>query len=331
MLHRILVPLDGSVFSSQALPYALAVARALGSRLCLLHVLEAAPEEHAAIVDPLNWRFRRRHAHHRLERTVEAVQAQGFQVESRLTEGEAADEIIAVARDWPADLLVVSSFGQHGRRPAPQGGTTAQVVARGLTSVLVVPPRPSDPSGETSVHEATYRKILVPLDGSPLGDAAVGLAHTLAGKGPAEILLAHAVPVPELIHGPTPLVAGDLLMREEVVSRNRRQAESYLERCARLCRRPGLTCRILLGQSTRVHHTLLGMIQDEQPDLVLLSAHGQGSEAEPPACPYGVVSGHLLAWCGAPRLVLQDASMATVAVADAVGAVRQPMNWAPHP
>ncbi|MFV1960061.1 MAG: universal stress protein [Planctomycetota bacterium] len=332
MLQRILVPLDGSVFADQALPHALAVARALDGRLLLLHVLEATPEDHAAIVDPVDWRFRRTRARRKLERTADDLGADGFTVETRLAEGLAADEIVQAARDWPADLLVLTSYGRRGCRPGPQGSTTTKVVAQGRTSVLVVPPA-SSPALEALARPATYRRILVALDGSPPGDAALGLAHALARPGPAEILLAHVVPVPELIHGATPLAGGDILMREEVVSRNRRQAEAYLDRCARICRRPGLSCRVLLGQSTRVHHTLAGMIQDEQPDLVLLSAHGQGSEAAPPTCPYGVVSGHVLAWAGVPRLVVQDPSTAVAAVpAAAIGhAVRQPLNWAPHP
>ena len=51
--RTLLVPLDGSLLSKRALPYAIALARAAGGRLLLLRVLEpeAAREQRGCVLD----------------------------------------------------------------------------------------------------------------------------------------------------------------------------------------------------------------------------------------------------------------------------------------
>ncbi len=219
MFQRVLVPLDGSDESASALPHAMAAARSLGAEIRLFHVLSSAPAGETTITDPVQWRFRRAKAAGYLARLEDQLRRQGHRVEREIAEGEPAGEIQTAVRRWPADLLVMSSYGGGGSRGAPHGSTTLKVLGAVGTSVLVVPGRGSR---EAELHPVRYRKIMVPLDCSPGAEAALGLAAALTGEGPAEILIAHVVPVPELIHGATPLDSRDLQMREQIVARNRR-------------------------------------------------------------------------------------------------------------
>ena len=64
---------------------------------------------------------------------------EGFEVETKLTEGHAADEILKVAHNVRTDLLVVGSKGVTGLRQLMMlGGVSHKVVRHARCSVLVV-------------------------------------------------------------------------------------------------------------------------------------------------------------------------------------------------
>lgn len=326
MLKRILVPLDGSGVSASALPHALAVAESFDGQLRLLGVVSAATRDKASITDPVEWRFRRTKALNYFGRIAAVIRAQGFEVDSQLVEGEPAGEIVTAAHNWPADLLVMSAHGSGDSGLSSLGDTTARVMKRVGNSVLIVPAGSPE---DTLPRPIRYQKIMVPLDGSPGDDTTLGSVTAFAKADPLEVLLAHVVPVPEMLHSAIPLNAEDLSMREHVTARNRRLAEAHLNRCERLVRRPGLTCRTLLKQSTRIRRTLNDIVEEEAPDLVLMNAHGHGSMGERPIWPYGSVTEHFLAHGQAPMLVHQDECVTAQLRSEGGPTVRRSLNWAP--
>ena len=68
----------------------------------------------------------------------------GRRAEAEMRRGDAAAEIIAVAREWRADLVVVGSRGQTGIRRLLLGSVARNVLGAGDASVLVVHPPISD-------------------------------------------------------------------------------------------------------------------------------------------------------------------------------------------
>ena len=60
MFNQILLPLDRSALAECVLPHAIAIARACGSQITLLSVMETPHEARwRRAMDPLNWQIRK--------------------------------------------------------------------------------------------------------------------------------------------------------------------------------------------------------------------------------------------------------------------------------
>jgi nucleotide-binding universal stress UspA family protein len=104
-------------------------------------------------------------------------------VRSLLTEGPAAEALIASAREEKADLLVVGNRGL-GTRQLLIGNVPARVAHRAPCTVLIV-------HTTDSMEEDPYKKVLVGTDGSPAAGSAVAAGGALAAAVGAEVRLLH--------------------------------------------------------------------------------------------------------------------------------------------
>jgi len=143
---RILVPVDGSPTSNKGMQEALRLARSSRARLRLLHVVEqtvafSAPEvaiDLGPILDSLRAAGRRRLAG--IERRV---RRSGVKLDTALVENfgmRVADAVIAQARRWRADLIVMGTHGRRGLQRALIGSDAELVVRYSPVPVLLVPP-----------------------------------------------------------------------------------------------------------------------------------------------------------------------------------------------
>lgn len=169
--HRVLLPVDLSPLSADAL------------RLCCSWMAQVAGEEHteARVLFVLSDEQRiaspqftvaqlERLACTEVARLVAGTGAEGMQREVRA--GEARHEIVAAARDWRTDLVVVGSHGEgHGGHCAP-GGVSAAVARSAPCSVLVVPPEEAD-----RVEAEIEGQILEGADWRWISDVTLGTAH----------------------------------------------------------------------------------------------------------------------------------------------------------
>jgi nucleotide-binding universal stress UspA family protein len=94
--------------------------------------------------------------------------------------GDPADQILRHARHLKADLIALSRKGRGGVRRSLLGGIPEQVLRGDDLPVLVI--RPSMPI-------RPWKKIVVPLDGSPEAEAALPEAIRLAKASVASISL----------------------------------------------------------------------------------------------------------------------------------------------
>ena len=143
---RILVPVDGSPTSNKGMAEAIRLAKASRARLRLLHVVEqtiafSAPEvavDIGPILDSLRAEGRRRLAG--IERRT---RRSGARIESALVENfgmRVADAVIAEAKRWRADLIVMGTHGRRGLQRALVGSDAELVVRYSPVPVLLVPP-----------------------------------------------------------------------------------------------------------------------------------------------------------------------------------------------
>ena len=134
---KILVPVDGSANSLKAVETACDLAKTQPpSSLILVAVAVEIPElgEGRYIYDKM-----KAQAEIALEKAKEVARKCGTVGEVLLATGASpADEIVQVAKDQKADLIVIGSRGLAGKTKSFLGSTASQVVTYSPCSVLVV-------------------------------------------------------------------------------------------------------------------------------------------------------------------------------------------------
>ncbi|HZR92541.1 MAG TPA: universal stress protein [Gaiellaceae bacterium] len=143
-MATIVVGVDGSEGSLQALRFAAGEARLRGARL---HAV-LAWEYPAALYAGEGWAFAdsetleglRTRAEQRLAEAIEAVgpSLEGVELEQSVVEGRAAAVLLEAAKD--ADLLVVGTRGHGGFVGLLLGSVSQQCVHHASCPVVVVPP-----------------------------------------------------------------------------------------------------------------------------------------------------------------------------------------------
>src|SRR5579871_1450347 len=113
MLDHILVPLDGSPLAECVLPHALALARAFNAQITLAHVLEQPSASlRMPKADPLDWYLKKSAASLYLDTVQARLEESHVSVQKILLEGNAAEQIVELARSTQADLLILSGYGE---------------------------------------------------------------------------------------------------------------------------------------------------------------------------------------------------------------------------
>lgn len=163
MYGRIVVPVDGSDTSTRGLNEAIRLAKIHGSQLRFVHIVNefildvsyspgAYPEN---LIETL-----RSEGKSILHAAQAAANSAGVKADSVMLEsigGVAADFILAQAKEWKADLIVM---GTHGRRGLLRLalGSNADLVVRGATMpVMLIRAKPQNKtqSAETARSEAS--------------------------------------------------------------------------------------------------------------------------------------------------------------------------------
>lgn len=132
-LLRILVPLDFSGKSRQALRYAIPIAQKFSARIHLVHVL---PDPGKATKDELT-RLRLT-ALKRLGETAAQLMPPRLHTENAVLTGKPADEILSLAAKNAIDLIVLTTNGRSGLKRALVGSTAEQIMRQALCPVMSV-------------------------------------------------------------------------------------------------------------------------------------------------------------------------------------------------
>jgi len=295
MARRVLVPLDGSPAAEAAVWHAAAVAPALADGLLLLQVLEPGSAFDTADGD-VDWRLRRAESGAYLRSVAERLAALGIDAATEVAMGAAADEIVRYARRDDVALIALAAHGRGEAEAFEFGGTCHKVLSCAPASIMVVR------RSATAAPAVGYRHVLVPVDGSPAGEWALGLAATIAQQHGATLVVLH------LVHGIAPSyerlprTAEETELLERLEALQRARGERYLADMATRLAHAGLTIHTHLVRAARVADAIQDVAADQRVDLIALSAHGAGGAATP----YGGVAQRLLASVGPPVLVFQD-------------------------
>jgi nucleotide-binding universal stress UspA family protein len=138
-LERILVPVDFSDCSLDALEYAAVVAQQAKVSLLLLHVVEPVSYGLDFTLGHSRTREQVRETWtKRLEELAASLRVRQVPVESQLRGGLPADSILDSARTLPCDLIVMGTHGRRGISHAFSGSVAEAVLRKALCPVLTV-------------------------------------------------------------------------------------------------------------------------------------------------------------------------------------------------
>ena len=144
MYQHILVPVDGSATSLKGLSEAIGLAKVTGGQIRLLHMVDtlsvaSAMGAYAISTDVMEQL--REEGEQILQRARLQALAEGVATDVVLDDsvhGRLADWVVAQARAWPADLVVLGTHGRRGVGRLLLGSDAEQVLRISPVPVLLV-------------------------------------------------------------------------------------------------------------------------------------------------------------------------------------------------
>ena len=300
MLKHILVPLDGSLLAECVLPHIVAFAKTFLAKVTLLHVMPCEQaNDSVKVVDPLDWVIRKSKAEAYQQSVSDRLRKAGVETSTAIIEGRPAESIINYAHEHKIDLIALSSHGCSGLSGWNISSVVQKVLYRAYTSLLIIPAYRQVQMDWAGFH---YHKVFVGLDGSRRAEWVLPEALQLIASHQASLLLAHVIFRLEV---PSYLLANeeeiDLINR--INERNRQYAEVYLsDLCTRLSAELyDIKAKLVIKQNQI--EALHELTEQENADLVILSAHGSSGGFKRL---YGSVTLSFITYGAIPMLILQD-------------------------
>jgi nucleotide-binding universal stress UspA family protein len=193
MFRSILVPLDGSDRAAQAIPVAARLARASGgsiflARAATIPTIYSTFSENSYMAEIEESEMR--NASDYLEVMAHSSTLSGITVETSVLYGAAAPTLLAMATQYEADLIVMTSQGQTGVKRWLLGSVAQKMARQSPIPLLVLREGGALPVGARA--DSSPLRALVTLDGSVLARAALEPA--------AQLIAALSVPAPAALH-----------------------------------------------------------------------------------------------------------------------------------
>jgi nucleotide-binding universal stress UspA family protein len=303
MFDPILVPLDGSQLAECVLPHAIAIARPFDAEITLLRILEKNQVGASAqFFDLLNWQINKTKASLYLESIQARLQASGLQTRTMVLEGLVADGITEYAQNQRMKLIVLSSHGRHGLTQWGISSITQKLILSAPTSILIVRAERQYIQVGKSSEIPLYQRIMVPLDGSQRAENVLPIITQLSHFHKAQIHLVQVVQTPEMARQ-LPPARKDIDLSARLVARNREEAGHYLEQLKSRSYPDGITVHTHLITSDNAAVALHQVEEQENIDMVTLSAHGYSGNHQ---WPYGSMVNNFITYGKAPLLIVQD-------------------------
>ena len=268
---KAMIPLDGSHLSETALSL-LPFLKSLGfGEVRLVTVWEENWENVAAgKEDELAAAGERGQAYldAYLKERAEIAKAAGYEVETVVKVGKAADEVLEQTAHG-IDLACIATHGRTGLRRWRLGS-----VADRLSRETPCPDLVIGPNVEVSLDNYSVKKVMVPLDGSELSEEALPVAAWIADKTNASLDLIRAVSLTPMAMDPSlGLYPVDLVTAVED------SAKEYLAQKAGQLQAGGkrtVTASILLGSPGE---QLVEYLEKDPPSLVVMATRGHSGLA----------------------------------------------------
>jgi len=265
MFEQIVLPLDGSTAAEITFPYVAEIASRFGSRIILIRVCSSS--------DPLTINESRSYlkgAAGRMNNQLDELQARNeTEVTFELRVGVPAVEIINYASQTVCDLVAIASRGESGDKRWPLGNVAAKVLRSSSFPTLLVRKR----ANEKALKERKLiKKILVPLDGSQIGEAAIPLASALAVKLQAELELLQVIEPSKYVPFSEGMVSLPSLHQYEEIANQ--IALEYLNKKRELLMSEDIDVSVVTATGSAADQ-IIDYSRTNDIDLIALPSHGR--------------------------------------------------------
>jgi len=147
MFKHIMLPIDGSELSTKAVNEGIALAKSIGAKVTVLHVIshfhiiieQGLGSKEVRAIEKEHEELARKGAQKALDRVSETAKKAGVKYEGVVLVGDHPyQEIIDTAAKHRCDLVVMASHGRRGLESLLLGSVTAKVLTHSKIPVLVV-------------------------------------------------------------------------------------------------------------------------------------------------------------------------------------------------
>lgn len=171
-LNRILFPTDFSDTAAKAQGLALSIAKVTGAKLTLLHVFENSSYEALSISKGGDKDDTLGMVRERLQEKADSLSSDnGVAIDVVLGTGRIYDQIVAVAQDVEADLIVMGTHGVSGFAEFFAGSNAFKVVTQSPCPVITM---------QEARNDIGFKDIVMPIDSTDETRQKVPVAATLA-------------------------------------------------------------------------------------------------------------------------------------------------------
>ena len=275
MYKTIMVPTDCSGFDREAIRVALRIAERSAAKVRLVRVLTTGAYFGAGnnTRDPFSRAVetvKRNHDGALAELYALAAECRGagdVDITVSLESGPVADALEGYAKRNDVDLIVISSHGRGGVSRLSLGSVTDSLIRRTTIPVLVVKPSASYLNPQV---RGAFKRLVVPLDGSPLAEQILEPVMTLAVLEEAEVTLLNVVKRDEATENPgSPTRAA--WWEKDVGA-----AKAYLTRMAERLRVGSISVitEVVIGDN--ISEEIATYAGRERADLIAIATHGRG-------------------------------------------------------
>lgn len=274
MYRSIMVPVDGSSFSREAVLQGVRIAERCGATLRLVRVgTMPAPITSTEARSPGVEALKNHRAGELADLYQIANECRGSStanVTASLLDGPVSDALEGYIARHKVDLVVMRSHTRHGLARVWFGSVADKLIRHTGVPILIVRP----PSLATGLESGfRFKRILVPLDGSPLAEKSLHTAVALARLDEATVTLLRIVPP---ARSPGSQLQSPLGPASHAAIT---EAQTYLNSLVPALSEPnlGILLKVLIADD--VAGAILQVAESHEIDLIAIATHGRGAIA----------------------------------------------------
>ncbi len=263
MFNRILVPLDGSQLAKQVFPTVVELARAFDSEVVLVVVCESEESDGGQAC--------RLYLNNEAEQLKNSMKGSAANVRAVVLEGKPSQQIISYAEKNDISLIIILSHGRSGIAPWSLGSTVQKVSHKGGIPLIIVRAREIT---EESVRVGLFSRILVPLDGSERGEAALPYVVELTRQLASEIIFLRVVEPGRHVHSIRGLEY--ILFKDQDMDSVQANAQRYLDEVGSKLAGTKATARseVRVGNCAR---EIIKVAAETGCGLIAMASHGHSA------------------------------------------------------